>query len=178
MTYLSETSKYRHLTEKYCYREDGKPGCGIDIASQGDPVVPWALSFDLSHYEFGIYNCSQPPKGIIHLRGRAEHLPFEPDVFDFVYSSHLLEDFLDWEPPLREWSRCVRPGGYLVILMPDRDLWAAAIAKGQPPNCSHRHEAKPGEMSEVATRIGLTVVEDRLTNCFDGDYSILGVFRK
>jgi hypothetical protein len=33
-------------------------------------------------------------------------------------------------------------------------------------------------MSRVATEVGLEIIEERLTNCFEHDYSILGVFRK
>ncbi len=42
----SETAKYRHLTAEYCFQND-MPAVGVDIASQGDPVVPWAIQLDL-----------------------------------------------------------------------------------------------------------------------------------
>lgn len=179
--YMSETSKYRKLTTKYCYVAGSIspiPGCGIDIASQGDPVVPWAWQLDLPPDEFAYYNSNHAPRGPIQLRGNAKALPVDSESLDFVYSSHLLEDFLEWHPVFVEWSRPLKKGGYLIILVPDKDLWAAALAKGQPPNCSHTHESYAGEMSTYATKVGLEVIEDRLTNCFDGDYTILGVFRK
>jgi predicted SAM-dependent methyltransferase len=90
----------------------------------------------------------------------------------------LLEDFEDWNPMLNEWVRVLKPGGYLVILVPDRELFQAALAAGQPPNDAHRHESHEGEMSTYATARGLEVIEDRLTECFPGDYTIMGVFRK
>lgn len=147
----------------------------LDVASQGDPVVPWAFSLDLPDEEFKWYANGNPPSGPIQLRGHAENLPIDSNSVDVLYSSHLLEDFEKWEPVLREWVRVVRPGGKVIILVPDKERWNAAIAKGQPPNCEHRHEAYPGELSTYAERLGLKVVEDRLTNLFDGDYTIMFV---
>lgn len=102
-------------------------------------------------------------------------MPFKNGTLDFVYSSHLLEDFFDWDPILTEWIRVLAPGGRLVILVPDKRLWADALARGQPPNCEHRHESYPGELTKYAKRLGLKVETDALTNCFPGDYTILFV---
>jgi len=170
--YISETSKYRHLTVPHCQ------GCGVDVASQGDPVVPWAMNFELPEKEFAYYNSGNKPRGPIQLSGFANALPFNNDSLDFVYSSHLLEDFADWTPLLKEWVRVLKPGGKLIVLIPDRELWVAACEKGQPPNDAHRHEGKPGELSTYAEALGLKVLEDRLTNVFEGDYSILFVAQK
>ncbi len=173
----SETAKYRHLTAQYC-QQNGQPVCGVDIASQGDPVVPWAVQLDLPVEEFNIYCSNEPAKGPIHLRGHAEKLPFENESLDFVYSSHLLEDYEDWIPVLSEWVRVLRPNGYLIILIPDKTLWAKALEKGQTPNCAHKHEGEAGELTGYAEKFGLEVIEDRLTEQFPGDYTIMGVFRK
>lgn len=170
--YPSETARYRHLTAKYC------EGCGVDVASQGDPVVPWAMNFDLPVPEFNQYNSNKTPLGPIQIRGHAHNLPFDSNSLGFLYSSHLLEDYTDWTPILKEWVRVIRPGGHLIILIPDRALWVSACAAGQPPNDAHRHEGKEGELSTYAAALGLTVIEDRLTKCFDGDYTILFVARK
>lgn len=172
--FSSETEKYRHLTAQYCF------GCGVDIASQGAVVVPWAISFDLPEDEFLYYSNGQPPKGPIHLRGHADRLPFDSGSLDWVYSSHLLEDYLDWLPVLNEWQRCVKVGGNLIILVPDKVLWNAAIARGQPPNCSHKHEARVGELTEIFAKHfeHWEVLRDELTSCTPEDYSILYVARR
>lgn len=170
----SETEKYRHLTSPYCQ------GAGVDIASQGDAVVPWAMSFDLPEREFMRYSSGQPPKGPIHLRGHAEKLPFDSGSLDFVYSSHLLEDFADWVPILSEWCRCVRIGGRIIILIPDMYLWNVAIRNGQPPNCQHRHEGKVGELSDVFRLYfgHFEILEDRLTTITPEDYTIMFVAKR
>lgn len=165
----SETERYRHLTQKYC------EGVGVDIASHGDPVVNWAINFELPVFEYLTYNGGNHPVGPVQLRGYAQQLPFDTDSMDFVYCSHLLEDFADWMPLLTEWVRVLKPGGRLIVLIPEKQAWAAAIAKGQPPNCAHRHEGSEGELSTYAARLGLRVLEDRMTRCFEGDYTILFV---
>lgn len=170
--YLSETAKYRHLTARHCI------GCGVDIASNGDPVVPWAMNFELPEAEFAVYNSGHKPLGPVQLSGFADRLPFNNDSLDFVYSSHLLEDFEDWTPVLQEWVRVLKPGGKLIILIPDRELWLKAMENGQTPNDAHRHEGKAGELSTYAPKLGLKVVEDRLTEEFEGDYSILFIAQK
>lgn len=193
-TYQTETSRYRHLCREYCVCRiliseipgetpvqefSIQPGCGIDVASQGDPVVPWAWQLDLPKDEFAHYNSNHEPHGPIQLRGHADKLPVEDRSLDFVYSSHLLEDYADWTPVLLEWVRVLKPGGFLVILIPDRERWLAACAAGQPPNDMHRHEANgPAELAGYSEKIGCKVVECRFTDCHPGDYTILGVFKK
>jgi SAM-dependent methyltransferase len=175
---LSETAKYRHLTAKYCFTSNGEPGCGVDIASQGDAVVPWAISFDLPKGDFDYYCSGEQPKGALHLRGYGDKLPFEDNSLDFVYSSHLLEDYADWDPVLSEWVRVLKVGGSLIVLVPDKELWAEAMKNGQSPNLAHKHESHPGELSTYAERFGLLTVQDRLTKQFVGDYSVLFVAKK
>jgi len=171
---MSETAKYRNLTTPYC------KGAGVDIASQGDSVVPWAMSFDLPEPEFSHYSSGNPPKGPIHLRGHATQLPFDSESLDFVYSSHLLEDFLDWVPVIKEWCRCVKIGGNIIILIPDKELWNRAIERGQPPNNAHQHEGRVGELTETFQRYfgHFQILEDRLTCLSPEDYTILFVAKR
>jgi hypothetical protein len=79
---------------------------------------------------------------------------------------------------LKEWARPLKPGGFLVILLPEKELWKKATENGQPPNLAHKHEGTVGELSTYAQGLGCEIVEDRLTALFDGDYSILAVFKK
>lgn len=178
---MSETAIYRHLTKKYCYRADGEPGCGVDVASQGDSVVPWAMGLDLPSEEFKTYCGHEPPKRLIQMEGHGDKLPFLNESLDFVYSSHLLEDFPpeDRKRVMAEWLRVLRPGGNLVILVPERARWAYAITVlGQCPNCRHSLEPVLGELSAIAKELGLEVLEERLTECHPNDYNILFAARK
>jgi len=172
MSYQSESSKYRHVFEKYC------SGCGLDVGCQGEPAVPHAWGIDLPAFEFEAYNGGAAARGPIQLRGSATMIPAGTASLDFVISSHLLEDYEDWMPPLKEWVRVLKTGGKLIVLIPDRERWAAALRNGQPPNDAHRHEGRAGELSEYAERLGLRVIEDRLTDLSAEDYSILFVAQK
>ena len=139
--------------------------------------MPWAISVDLPSEQFDRYNAGNTPENAIHWQGDALNLPFKDGTLDFVYSSHLLEDFADWRPALREWTRVLKKGGYLVILMPDRERWAEALRRGQPPNCAHRKEGEVGALTHE-TRGSLVAIEDRLTDMTPDDYSILFVGKK
>lgn len=47
--------------------------------------------------------------------------------FDFVHSSHCLEHLVDPIEGLRNWLRAIRPGGYLIVTIPDEDLYEQGI---------------------------------------------------
>lgn len=177
---MSETSKYRHLTTQYCYRSDGQPGCGVDIASQGDNVVPWAMGLDLPFALFNSYCGGEPAKGPIQLRGQADALPFETETLDFVYSSHFLEDLprKRWPQVMSEWKRVLKPGGYMIILVPEVTRWNSYLAAGGMGNPAHSiPEPSLGDLSVSASEIGLDIILEVLTNLDTSDYTILGVFR-
>ncbi|PXW22422.1 tetratricopeptide repeat protein [Paraburkholderia caballeronis] len=47
--------------------------------------------------------------------------------FDFVHSSHCLEHLVDPVTALRNWIRICKPGGHLVITIPDEDLYEQGV---------------------------------------------------
>lgn len=165
----SETSKHRHLVEQYCR------GNGVDLGSAGDPVVPWAIQVDLPSDEYHRYNVTRP-EAAIHWRGSALDLPFKDSTLDWLHSSHLIEDFLDWTVPLKEWDRVLKPGGYLITAVPDRVRFRAAVARGQGDNLSHKHESYLGELASFIPfyiQILCQFATDNPT-----EYSIIDVRRK
>lgn len=135
-----ETAKHRHLVREYCQ------GNGVDLGSSGVPVVPWAIQLDLPPAEYQRYN---PTRGDahIHWRGSALGLPFKDATLDWVHASHLLEDFEEWDTPLNEWDRVLKPGGYLIIAVPDHIRFRARVQKAKEEhgidldNLSHRSES-------------------------------------
>ncbi len=170
---MSETAKYRHLVVDYC------KGNGIDIGSGGDPVVPWAISVDLPSVDYERYNAGKKPENAIHWRGDARRLPFTAHQLDFIFSSHLIEDFSSGEQRalITDWKPLVKPGGYMILIAPDKDLWTTAVRNGQPPNCAHKHELRVGELSRMFTG-AWTIIRDSRTDLFPGDYSILFIAQK
>lgn len=60
--------------------------------------------------------------------GDAQLLQGVPDAsLDFVHSSHCLEHLHDPEEALRNWLRVLRPGGHVVFLVPDEDLYEQGV---------------------------------------------------
>lgn len=125
---MSETSKCRERLKRYC------AGSGLDIGYGGDPIVPSAIAVDLPEPYVKVGNSP------LNLGGDARDLYwFKDEVFDYVYSSHLLEDFEDTRIVLKEWLRVIKPGGYLILFCPDEQIYRAHCKKiGQSYNCSHK----------------------------------------
>jgi SAM-dependent methyltransferase len=46
---------------------------------------------------------------------------------DFVYSSHCLEHVVDPRIALKNWFRILKPGGYMVVVVPDEDMYEQGI---------------------------------------------------
>lgn len=167
---MSETAKHRKLVVPYC------EGNGLDIGSSGDPVVPWAIQLDLPTEEYLDYNPNRPDSPI-HWRGDARQLPFKSGVLDWLHSSHVIEDFEDWRPILEEWNRVLKVGGFLMIAVPDRGRFRAAVANGQGDNLGHKHESYVGELTANLTN-RYHVFFDGFVNDDPKEYSILFVGRK
>ncbi len=127
--WASETSKCRARLAPYC------TGYGVDLGFGGDPITPSAIRVDLPqpYTKVGSFP--------VQLGGGAENLYwFRDGVLDFVFSSHLLEDYDDTEAILREWLRVLKPDGKLVIYCPDEQRFRAhCAATGQPYNPHHKH---------------------------------------
>jgi SAM-dependent methyltransferase len=102
---MDETSKIRSIRGKE-FRDIYFSGRVVDIGCGRDIVVPHAIPFDLE-------------------QGDAQRILdyLEPESFDCVHSSHCLEHMRDVESALKQWWALIRPGGYLVIVVPDEDLY-------------------------------------------------------
>jgi len=126
----SETSKCRASLARFC------EGDGVDIGFGGDPIVPHAICMDMPQAYAKYMDHVQ------HLHGDARNLHwFRDGCLDFVYSSHVLEDFVDTRATLEEWLRVLQPGGNLVLYLPDERTYRAHCRRqGKPPNVHHTHE--------------------------------------
>lgn len=127
--YQSETSRCRDRLGGYC------TGFGVDLGFGGDPINETAIRID---YPRPYANTGGDA---VQLGGDAAHLHWFADgVLDYVYSSHLLEDFDDTRSVLAEWLRVLKPGGRLVLFCPDEQVYREHCRKtGQPYNHNHKH---------------------------------------
>lgn len=130
--YPSETSKVRHLVLKYC------EGHGCDIGFGGDKIKKEnCVGIDLNTP----YAYTGTDRVDIACDLNRGHIPVEDSTFDYVYSSHLIEDFADTAAVLREFIRILKPGGNLILVFPDQYKYEAYCKKhNQPINKSHVHE--------------------------------------
>ena len=90
-------------------------------------------------------------------------------MLDFVYSSHLLEDYPDTEGVLREWLRVLKPLGNS-LFCPDEQVYRKHCkATGQPYNAYHVHaDFSLDFVKRILDRIGQTEVryETPLTDIY------------
>jgi len=126
----SETSKCRESLARFC------SGNGLDLGYGGDPILPHAITVD----------SAKPYKTVgdspLNLAGDARYLKwFNDETLDFVFSSHLLEDFEPYETMhvILEWLRVLKIGGRLVLYLPDEPTYRAHCDRtGQEYNKSHK----------------------------------------
>lgn len=93
-------------------------GAGLDIGGKPDPLALYAELFSrIEHVQTWDRE-----------DGDAQFLSdVRDEQYDFVHSSHCLEHLLDPRQGLKNWFRVVKPGGYLVILVPDEDLYEQGV---------------------------------------------------
>ena len=93
-------------------------GDGIDVGSGEDHLGRYREMFP------GIRSC----RAWDLADGDAELLAPVPDAsMDWVHSSHSLEHMRDPRRALLNWVRVLKPGGHLVVLVPDEDLYEQGV---------------------------------------------------
>ena len=119
--FTGETSKARRRRVREGFFERYCRGKGIDIGYGYDKLTRKCLGWDIQH-------------------GDAQYMRGVPDnSFDFVYSSHTLEHMSDPVAALTNWWRITKPGGYLILFVPDRDLYEKKATLPSRWNPDHRH---------------------------------------
>lgn len=164
---VSETSKCRDSLSPYCV------GMGIDVGFGGDPISPSAIAMDLPNKYADYAGFPQ------HLAGNAGDLYwFQDGVLDWVYSSHVLEDFAKPEEIFAEWLRVVRVNGRVVLFLPDEQKYRAHCKKTAAiPNRHHHHaDFSPGWLLERLNSVPGWALEHLREDV--GVYSFEIVFRK
>jgi len=117
---MSETSRCRSRLAKYC------EGMGLDLGFGGDPIAPTAITVHLPQSYTGLDSRTQD------LAGNAGRLHWLSDgSLDYVFSSHLFEDLppADTLNMVLELSRVLKPDGYLVLYLPDVQMYRAYCEK-------------------------------------------------
>jgi len=90
-------------------------GTGLDIGCGPYKVWPHLIGVDNMHHarEFGWKMKPDIVSEAHNLR------VFSDNSMDFVFSSHTLEHIEDTARALSEWWRVIKPGGYLILYLPN-----------------------------------------------------------
>ena len=99
-------------------------GKGLDVGCGKDCLALYGEQFPLIE---GV-----APYDVIFGHQDGQTLPEIPDeTFDFVHASHVLEHVPDPAAALATWLRVIKPGGYIVVLIPEEDLYEQGIWPSQ-----------------------------------------------
>jgi ubiquinone/menaquinone biosynthesis C-methylase UbiE len=111
------------------------------------------------------------------VRGDVTALPFQNQVMDVVLCNSTLEHVVDVEKAISEFSRVLRPGGYLLLTVPSvkfeqmllrYKLWhlikkqrAAQVARAKSERMSHLHYLHPAMWEQHLVRSSFSMVSWR-----------------
>jgi SAM-dependent methyltransferase len=93
-------------------------GDGIDIGAGHDSIGNYMPLFPLIR---SVRAWDRPDGDAMLMEGVADA------SFDFVHSSHCLEHLVNPTIALQNWVRICKPGGHLLILVPDEDLYEQGV---------------------------------------------------
>ena len=129
-----EADHCRFRILKYCR------GQGIDLGCGSVKIRSNAIGIDLYH-----------PNA--DMKADARVLDIYPDgQFDYVFSSHLLEELQNTELTLKEWLRIIKDGGHLVLYQVDKEYYYPI---GHPQcNVKHVHHFSWEELWEMLQKLG------------------------
>lgn len=121
----NESAKIKHEIVQYTR------GKGLDLGCGPFKAFPHFIGVDNGHHarEFG-----WQMRPDVHVDTVEDLGLFASASMDFVFSSHTLEHLPDPGKALREWSRVIRPGGYLVLYVPDEDQYPRVGEPGANPD--------------------------------------------
>ena len=148
-------------------------GQGLDLGCGPHKAFPHFTGVD-NLKDVGLFGIEVSPDKVVE---SCENLvEFEDVSQDFVFSSHLLEHIEDYPAALKEWWRVIRPGGYLVLYLPHKNLYPNVDTPGANPD--HKHDFDPRMIKDVMHGMGgwsLLVNEVRDEGA---EYSFLQVWEK
>ena len=127
----SETSKVRHWVLPYC------TGKGCDVGFGGDKI----MKVNCDGIDFAQpYTYTGKDKVDIACDVINNEIPVPDNKYDYVYTSHLIEDFVDTKDALKKFIRILKSGGNLILVFPDQPKYEVYCKEmGVPMNPYHIH---------------------------------------
>jgi predicted SAM-dependent methyltransferase len=145
----------------------------LDIGCGPEPVLPRALGVDLKYGPIKASADASSADLVVDLQTRP--------LFDAVFSSHCLEHlFSPVSVNLRHFLRFLKPGGFLVLYLPDERYYRFDPENPWKPNPEHLHYMTMEGLEWHLHKLGgveiLHLAPDVDTR--HGRYSFLAVVRK
>lgn len=179
-----------HEQSKAAKRRVGQPafmtryfvGQGIDIGAGPDGLSRYCGVFPLLR---AVRDWDLPDGDAQYLDGVADQ------SLDFVHASHCLEHMRDPRVALANWLRVLRPGGHVVVTVPDEDMYERGVWPSRR-NADHKWTFSAGkreswspvsvnvldlarEFADLAELERLEVVRDFFRPELDGDQTMTPV---
>jgi SAM-dependent methyltransferase len=148
-------------------------GRGLDVGCGCAKTTPEAIGVDLiPKGELGRFGSQVLRPSAADVTASGDHMPMFADAsMDYIIARHNLEHYLDVVKTLQEWWRVLKPGGALIIVMPDD---AALDTIRLDP--THKHAFTRDSFRRLLEAIGGWEIE-RVDVCRP-DWSFLCVARK
>lgn len=172
----NESSKVRDRIAIYLQGQGLDLGCGPWPIAGNDGIKNNCIGIDA-------YGGAQVQRSLSDLA------LFTDESFDYVFSSHALEDFRNTEGTLHEWWRKVKVGGHFILYLPltrrvAKEMGLANWEDFYPnmgeegANPAHKVDFDPREVKKLMEQVGhAELIEDEIRG--EGDeYSFLLVYRK
>lgn len=157
--YKPEVQKCRDRLLHYCV------GYGLDVGCGPEKITPSATGIDQAGADINM----DLSAGL--------RTTFAPECFDYLFSSHCLEDFVPAAEILADWWGVIKVGGYLVLYLPHKALYPNKGEEGA--NRAHRNDFTPEDIIAFMDAQGASyeIVRQEVRG-HDDEYSFDLVFRK
>ncbi len=145
----------------------GAKGCWtLEIGGGGSRVLPYLAR----KFGFRVFGTDFSPSGCVLLKANLDlqrvagsvvcedlfHSSLAPESFDLVYSSGLIEHFDDTAAVIAPHVRLVKPGGKLVLIVPNFEgLQGRIFTRFAPPLRQVHRVFGPSELAETLSALGL-----------------------
>ncbi len=147
--------RYVPAFERYVDVARAVLGAGHDVLHLGAGRDSYAVIGRLARSDLQVVSVDVDREGLVHNPNRtrvvadAGHLPFRESAFDLILSEDVFEHLADPGRVLGECRRCLRSGGALVFLCPNRWSYISILSRMTP----HRlHRAFKQSCMGVASR--------------------------
>ena len=104
-------------------------GCGfgwktLQMANEGLVTIGMDIKKDFKKIQK--FKLKTKPHFII---ASADSIPFKKDVFDLIYSSHVIEHVLNQKLMISELKRVIKPNGWLLLIVPNMKNLSTSIER-------------------------------------------------